>query len=427
MTLNGERHIFANSGSYRFLMAAGGTGGHVYPAVAIADALREQSQGSEFLFVGTRDRMEWKAVPKAGYAIEPIWISGFHRRFTLKNLLFPLKVVVSLLQSMRIVHRFRPDAVVACGGFAAGPIGWVASKFGIPLFLQEQNSFPGVTTRLLAKKARAIYLTMPLMASLPGVAADRTEVLGNPVRSTFLKEMSGSSDKAAAEWVRSIGLDPEKPIVLILGGSGGSEEINKAVWENLDRIMGGHDGKQSTSGQNHQVKAGEGEDKSVTPDLQLIWQAGTAFSDRYQTLLESESSHFTKKATIRIMGFIDEMPSALRAADVVVTRSGAGAISEIMLFQKASILVPSAHVAGDHQRKNAEWMNEQGAAVVLESHELHSGLTKTIHELIANPISRKELATNAGKLAKPEAANEIATRILRSLSKASNSDVTDQT
>lgn len=418
MTLNGERHIFANPGSYRFLMAAGGTGGHVYPAVAIADALREQTQGSEFLFVGTRDRMEWKAVPKAGYTIEPVWISGFHRRFTLKNLLFPLKVVVSLLQSMRIVHRFRPDAVVACGGFAAGPIGWVASKFGIPLFLQEQNSFPGVTTRLLAKKARAIYLTMPLSTPIPGVAANRTEVLGNPVRSSFLKEMSNSSDEAAAVWVRSLGLDPAKPIVLILGGSGGSEEINKAVWENLDRIM---------SGSESEKRVGEVVDRPLNPDLQLIWQAGVVFADRYQSLLESEGTQSANKASIRIMGFIDEMPLALRAADVVVTRSGAGALSELMLFQKASILAPSIHVAGDHQRKNAEWMSEQGAAVVLESHELRSGLSNAIHKLIVNPESRKELATNAGKLAKPEAANEIAKRILGSLSTKNYQDQTDLT
>lgn len=409
MTLTGERPSRLSSESYRFLMAAGGTGGHVYPAIAIADALREQSKGSEFLFVGTRDRMEWKAVPKAGYTISPIWISGFHRRFTFKNLLFPIKVVVSLFQSMQIMRRFKPDAVVACGGFAAGPIGWIASKFGVPLFLQEQNSFPGVTTRLLAQKARAIYLTMPLIADLPGVAEDRTEVLGNPIRSSFLKKVNQASDEKTSEWVRSLGLDPTKPIVLILGGSGGSEEINRAVATNLELLI--HGQKSDNHAQNGEGRSGVISDHNL--EIQLIWQAGVAYADRYQSRVKEDQA-------VRILGFIDDMPEALRVADIVVTRSGAGALSELMLFKKAAILVPSAHVAGDHQRKNANWMSEQGAAVVVESEELGDKLAITIRELILDAKKRKELVSRAGMLAKPEAANEIASRILRSVTKSSS-------
>ncbi len=370
--------------AYRFLMAAGGTGGHVYPALAIADALRVQAPESEFLFVGTRDRMEWKAVPKAGYRIEPVWISGFHRRFTLKNLLFPLKVVVSLIQSLTLIRRFRPDAVVACGGFASGPIGWVASALGIPLFLQEQNSFPGVTTRLLAEKAKAVYLTMPLIQKT--LRTEKTEVVGNPVRASFLEEVNASSSVNAKEWVKATGLNPNQPIVLILGGSGGSEEMNRAVWEQLDGLSGGKD------------------------SIQLLWQAGSNYAESYRKKVDP-----VRYAAVRIVDFIDEMPLALRAADLVVSRAGAGALSELMLFGKASILVPSAAVAGDHQRKNALWMVKQDAAVLLESAELSHKLADTIQELIHNPEQRKKLAINAAAMAKPNAAQTIASRILDAL------------
>lgn len=369
---------------FRFLMAAGGTGGHVYPAVAIADALRFKAPGSEFLFVGTRDRMEWKAVPKAGYHISPVWISGFHRRFTLKNLLFPVKVVVSLLQSFTLVRRFKPDAVVACGGFASGPVGWVAAKLGIPLFLQEQNSFPGVTTRLLADKARAIYLTMPLIHG--DLVKEKCEVLGNPVRASFLNEVANSSKEKARDWVRSLGLNPDQPLVLVLGGSGGSDEMNQAVWKQIRSLAGGDFG------------------------VQLLWQAGTSYVEGYEKQVDASLQKY-----IRLVGFIDEMPLALRAADIVVSRAGAGALSELMLFGKTAILVPSAHVAGDHQRKNALWMVDQGAAIMLESHQLPLKLSETVRDLIEHPEKRKALASKAALLAKPDAAMLIADKILHAL------------
>ncbi|TVQ69324.1 MAG: UDP-N-acetylglucosamine--N-acetylmuramyl-(pentapeptide) pyrophosphoryl-undecaprenol N-acetylglucosamine transferase, partial [Balneolaceae bacterium] len=217
----------------RIMIAAGGTGGHVFPAIAIADAIGAERPGTQFLFVGTRDRMEWKTVPAAGYDIAPIWISGLHRRLTLKNLLFPLKLVVSLWQSRRLVRRFRPHAAISCGGFVSGPVGWMSARMGVPLFLQEQNSFPGVTNRKLAPKAGLIFTAF--REAEKWLPKEKIVLAGNPVRQGLIRKMQDPEFPQQAR--RHFGLDKDRPVLLVMGGSGGAKSINDAMLKHVDAFL----------------------------------------------------------------------------------------------------------------------------------------------------------------------------------------------
>ena len=358
----------------RVLLAAGGTGGHVYPAISIADAIMEKQPESKLLFVGTKDRMEWETVPKAGYAIKSVWISGFHRRLTPQNLLFPLKLTTSLVQSLSILIRFRPDVVVACGGFAAGPVGWVAGKMGIPVVLQEQNSYPGVTNRILAKNAHTIFTAFK--AADDHFPAGKTKLTGNPIRS---KLQPVSKEKAAAEF----SLNPDKPVILILGGSGGALKINETIDNNIEVLhndMG----------------------------LQLIWQCGPGY---YPEL--SKRISVADYPNMRLMDYINDMNSAYGTADLVVSRAGASTCSEIMAVGKASVLIPSPNVAGDHQTKNAEALAEHEAAILLPENEIENRFLNIVKELINDDEKRNRMSENALKLAKSNAAENIAESIFK--------------
>lgn len=357
----------------RILLAAGGTGGHVYPAIAIADALRSENSDTEILFVGTKDHMEWKAVPKAGYDIRNVWISGFHRRFTLKNLFFPVKLVTSLVQSLRILAGYKPHVVVSCGGYAAGPVGWVAGRKGIPIVIQEQNSFPGVTNRLLAKFAVKIFTAFKEADRY--LPEEKTEVTGNPTRATLT-----GADKGKA--LESFGFSDDKPVLLVMGGSGGAKTINEAMKANIEQL---HD------------EAG----------LQIIWQCGARYYDELSTEINEKNLE-----NLRLTAFLDNMAEAYAAADLVISRAGASSCSELMLTGKPSVLVPSPNVAGDHQTQNAKAMADAGASKLLEDNAMKETMTELVEQLIYDQENLQRMNQAALNLAKPEAAKLIAKEIL---------------
>lgn len=362
----------------RILIAAGGTGGHVYPAIAIADAIKNEYADSEILFVGTKDHMEWKAVPKAGYKIKSVWISGFHRRLTLKNMLFPLKLVTSIVQSFGIVSSFKPQVMVSCGGYAAGPVGWVAGKRGVKVVIQEQNSFPGVTNRMLAKFASRIFTAFKEAAKY--LPSDKIVESGNPTRNTL--------DKVEKKvGLNSFNFDDSKPVLMVLGGSGGARSINEAVKENLDKLS----------------------------DLQVIWQCGSRYIDALMKEVDLENNK-----NIRLTAFIDNMPEAYAAADLIVSRAGASSCSEFMMTGKPSVLIPSPNVAGDHQTQNAQSMVDAGASELLKDVDAINALPELVHSLIKNQEKLKEMNKAALRLAKPDAAKMIAKEILE-LAKSKNS------
>lgn len=354
----------------RILIAAGGTGGHVYPAIAIADAIKHENADSEILFVGTKDHMEWKAVPKAGYKIKSVWISGFHRRLTLKNMLFPLKLVTSIVQSFGIVSSFKPQVMVSCGGYAAGPVGWVAGKRGVKIVIQEQNSFPGVTNRMLAKFASKIFTAFKEAAKY--LPSDKIVESGNPTRNTL--------DKVEKEvGLRSFDFDDSKPVLMVLGGSGGAKTINEAIKGNLDKLS----------------------------DLQVIWQCGSRYIDALMKEVDLESNK-----NIRLTAFIDNMPEAYAASDLIVSRAGASSCSEFMMTGKPSVLIPSPNVAGDHQTQNAQSMVDAGASELLKDADAVNALPELVHSLIRDQEKLKEMNKAALRLAKPDAAKMIAKEIL---------------
>lgn len=357
----------------RFLLAAGGTGGHVYPAIAIAEALKDASPDSEFLFVGTRDRMEWETVPRYGFQIKSIWISGFHRSLTIKNLLFPVKLFVSLIQSLLIIRSFKPDVVISCGGFASGPIGWVAAKSGIPLILQEQNSYPGVTTKLLAKYATFIFTAFEHAAEY--LPEEKIILSGNPVRGDFRNpDLKDALDLFS--------FTSDRSTLLILGGSGGAKAINQAMTTHIGKL---HD----------------------EMGLQIIWQCGKNYID--ELLNRVNTSQYPN---LRLQAYIHDMSSAYRVADLVVTRSGASTCSELMNLGQPAIMIPSPNVAGDHQKKNAEAIVSVQAAVLINESQLEKDLADIVSETIQSEEKLFNMQKAMLKLAKPDAAKTISKEII---------------
>ncbi len=358
----------------RIMIAAGGTGGHVYPAIAIADAIKKQAENARILFVGTRNHMEWQAVPKAGYEIKSIWISGFHRKLTLRNLLFPVKLLSSLLQSISILSSFKPQVIVSCGGYVAGPVGYVGAKRSIPIVIQEQNSYPGVTNKLLARFAKVIFTAFKKAADY--FPEEKVNLAGNPTRAQLTEV-----DKA--QGLKAFGFKADQPVLLVLGGSLGARTINQAIQQNLDQLH--NDFK-----------------------LQIIWQCGKRYVDDLKREID-EGSY----PELRLQAYLDNMPAAYAAADLVVSRAGASSCSELMLTGKPSVLVPSPVVAGDHQTHNASEMADEGAAVLLRDDEATDRLPEIVKELIFNAKELSRMSQSALKLSKPDAADTIATEILK--------------
>lgn len=355
--------------TYRFIISGGGTGGHIYPAIAIANALKNVCN-AEILFVGAEGRMEMEKVPQAGYKIEGLWISGLQRKLTIDNLSFPLKVVSSLLKAKKIIKNFKPDAVIGVGGYASGPVLYMAQKAGVPTVIQEQNSYAGITNKILAKDARKICVAYSKMDSF--FPAQSIVLTGNPVR----KDINDLSSKKA-EGLTYFGLSADKPVLLSIGGSLGARTINESLATQLDKL--------------------------VANNIQLVWQTGKSFGGRGKELMEQYAGK-----GIHITEFINRMDLAYSVADAVISRAGALSIAELCNTGKPCILVPSPNVAEDHQTKNAMALVNENAAVLVKDTEARNILVDKAIELIKNEELKHKLAGNIVKLAKPNAAEDIA-------------------
>lgn len=354
----------------RVIISGGGTGGHIYPAISIANAMKEIDPSIEFLFVGAEGKMEMEKVPKAGFKIIGLPIVGIQRTQIWKNLFFPFKLIKSLLQSVKIIRNFKPDVAVGVGGYASGPLLLAARFLRIPYYIQEQNSFAGITNKALASKAEHIFVAYPGMDKF--FPANKITLSGNPVRKDLL-DASGKKEQAAAHFK----LDKAKKTILIIGGSQGARSINQGILGGLDRL--------------------------VAADIQIIWQTGIGF--------ESTAKQATAGlSNLHVSAFIYEMDLAYAMADLVISRAGASSVSEICLIGKASILVPLPSAAEDHQTENAKSLVSQNAAILVRDTEVNESLITTAIKAIQSDLSSIE--KNSLQLAKPNAAHEIALSIL---------------
>ena len=352
----------------RFLISGGGTGGHIFPALAIAKEIERRYPHCVLLFVGASDRMEMDKIPAAGYSIKGLWISGFQRSFSLKNFLFPIKLIFSVLRSFFIVLRFNPDVVIGTGGYASGPVLWVASLLRIPTLIQEQNSYPGITNKILSSKVSKVCVAyLGLDRFFP---KEKLHITGNPIRAEIEFGVYNRD-----EVLSSYGLVKEKPLVLVVGGSLGAKRINETVLENISWFK--------------------------ENDVQLIWQTGMLYYDR------CKAAQMDLGQSGKIQAFITEMGPALAAADVVVSRAGAIALSEFCSLGKACILVPSPNVAEDHQKKNAQALSENDAAILVEEKNIDTELFEAVNGLVKDVEIQKKLGANCKKMDKPKAAERI--------------------
>jgi UDP-N-acetylglucosamine--N-acetylmuramyl-(pentapeptide) pyrophosphoryl-undecaprenol N-acetylglucosamine transferase len=363
----------------KVIISGGGTGGHIFPAVAIADALKKARPDCEILFVGAKGKMEMEKVPAAGYKIEGLDIVGMQRKFTFKNLLLPFKLIKSLLSARQIVKSFKPDVAVGVGGYASGPLLQVCGWMNIPYFIQEQNSFAGVTNKILAKKAKNVFVAYKGMDKF--FETKKIIMSGNPVRSQIVAANISTEEARAI-----LGVDTNKKTTLIFGGSLGARTLNDAIAQQVDLIK-----KHS--------------------DIQIIWQVGKLY---YEEFIRSEVA---KMPNVRILPFIEDMATAYKAADVVVSRAGALTISELSLLGKPSILVPSPNVAEDHQTHNAMALVNEGAAILVKDVEAKTTLLPTLLSLLDNEEQRKKLQSNLLKLGQHNAADKIAAHIIDSIKK----------
>jgi UDP-N-acetylglucosamine--N-acetylmuramyl-(pentapeptide) pyrophosphoryl-undecaprenol N-acetylglucosamine transferase len=359
---------------HKILISGGGTGGHIFPAIAIADALKKKLPQVDILFVGAKGKMEMEKVPLAGYPIKGLWISGFQRSLSFKNLLFPFKLVFSLLKAGRIISKFKPDVVIGVGGYASGPIGQMAVRKNIPLVLQEQNSYPGITNKILAKKAEKICVAYQGMEKY--FPKEKLCLAGNPIRKNVI-EIEGKREQA----LQYFELDKNKQVVLIVGGSQGARSINESVNLNLELL--------------------------VMNKLQLIWQTGKTYADiARKDVLEKLNGN--NKQLVRVQEFINKMDFAYAAADIVVSRAGAIAISELCSVGKPSILIPLPSAAEDHQTSNALALADQDAAIHLKDADAPDNLAKLVIDLAKNEERQKELSTNIKRMAIHDSADKIA-------------------
>lgn len=354
----------------KFILSGGGTGGHIYPAIAIADELKSRFPNAEFLFVGASNKMEMQKVPQAGYRIEGLWIAGLQRKLTLQNLMFPFKLLSSLLKARAIIKTFKPDAVIGTGGFASGPLLQVANSMNIPTVIQEQNSFPGITNKILGKKANAICVAYDGLGNF--FPSDKIIFTGNPVRQDLI---SDKSDKAEA--INYFNLNPNKKTVLILGGSLGARRINQLVEKELSYF--------------------------IENGLQVIWQCGKFYLEDYKKY---------NKEGVQVMAYIDRMDLVYTAADFIISRAGASSVSELSLVGKPVIFIPSPNVAEDHQTKNAQAIVNQEGAILIKESNLDDQFNSVFTELMNDADLQKKLANNIKKMAKPNATNDIVDAIV---------------
>ena len=359
----------------KVIISGGGTGGHVFPAIAIADALKMKESDIEVLFVGAKDKLEMKKVPEAGYEIKGLPVEGLQRKLTLHNMRVAINLVKSLKMARKIIKSFGPDAVVGVGGYASGPVLWTAARRKIPTLIQEQNSFAGITNKLLAKRVNKICVAYEDMNKyFPG---DKINFTGNPVRDAIRNLKSVSRE----EGLKHFGLSGDDPVVLVLGGSLGARTINKGVVKGIERIR----------------------DRNI----QLLWQCGDYYYQEMVKLLEGSDN-----INIILKPFIARMDLAYTIADVIIARAGAITISELCFAGKPAILVPSPNVAEDHQTKNAMALVKKTAAIHVGDGEAEEVMIKTALELLEDTEKMKMLSENIQDLAVPDSAQKICEEIL---------------
>ena len=356
--------------TYKFILSGGGTGGHIYPAIAIANELKSRFPDAEFLFVGAKGRMEMEKVPQAGYIIEGLWITGIQRKLTLKNLAFPFKLMSSVLTSRTIVKKFKPDIAIGTGGFASGPLLHVAASKGIPTLIQEQNSYPGITNKLLAKKAHKICVAYDGLERF--FPKDKIIKTGNPVRSDLL-EIAHLQDQSKAHFKVSL----NKMTLLVLGGSLGARRVNQLVESRLDFFK--------------------------KHNIELIWQCGRLYYEDYKKYDAHES--------VQVHAFLNTMNMAYAASDIIISRAGASSVSELCIVGKPTLFIPSPNVAEDHQTKNALAIVDKGGAVLIKEKDLESAFEETFLTLINSKEQQAKLSKNIKALALVNATKDIADEV----------------
>ena len=360
----------------RIIISGGGTGGHIFPAVSIANAIKEQRPDTEILFVGAEGRMEMHRVPAAGYPIKGLPIAGFNRKNLLKNIPVLIKLFKSQQMAKAIIKEFKPHAAVGVGGYASGPTLKVAGNMGIPTLLQEQNSYAGVTNKLLAKQAHKICVAYEGMERF--FEKEKIILTGNPVRQDLLNHTASQADA-----IKSFGLDPNKKTILVLGGSLGARTINNCIIQNLDKIK--------------------------NSDVQFIWQTGKIYIEEARDSVSKTGG----LSMIHVTDFISNMGIAYRAADLVISRAGAGSISEFCLLQKPVILVPSPNVAEDHQTKNALALVNKNAALYVKDVDAKDKLVDEALQAVKQPKLLTNLSKNIAELAFTDSANVIAKEVIQ--------------
>ncbi|MBW4891290.1 undecaprenyldiphospho-muramoylpentapeptide beta-N-acetylglucosaminyltransferase [Mucilaginibacter sp. HMF5004] len=359
----------------RIIISGGGTGGHIFPAIAIANALKKLDPKTEILFVGANGRMEMEKVPAAGYKIIGLDIQGIQRKSVVKNLMFPIKLIGSVRKALQIIKDFKPDAAVGVGGYASGPLLYAAGLKGIPTLIQEQNSYAGITNKWLGKKADKICVAFDGMEQF--FPASKIIKTGNPIRKD-----SVDIENKRMQALELLKLSPNKKTILVTGGSLGAGTLNKSVLAGLDKI--------------------------IAADVQVIWQTGKFY---YNSMMEKLGSDHNPN--ICIMEFLNRMDLAYAAADIIISRAGAGTIAELCVIKKPVILVPSPNVAEDHQTKNALALVGTNAAAFIPDRDAEAKLIDKALELLNDKDKQKELSKNIGKLAMPNADEVIAKEVIQ--------------
>lgn len=355
--------------SIKILLSGGGTGGHIYPAIAIANELKNRYPAAEFLFVGAKDRMEMEKVPESGYSIKGLWISGIQRSLTLKNLSFPFKLISSLWNAFKIVKKFKPNVVIGTGGFASGPTLFMASIKKIPTLIQEQNSYPGITNKLLSGKSNKICVAYDKLERF--FPKNKIVKTGNPVRGDLLTIVNKREES-----IKFFQLDAAKETLLVLGGSLGARAINKVIEENIESL--------------------------VQLGMQVIWQTGELYFEEYKKYDALEG--------VQTFAYLNKMDLGYAAADIIISRAGASSISELCIVGKPTIFIPSPNVAEDHQTKNALAVVSKNGAILLEEKNVEI-FQSVVEELLNDKEKQKVLSVNMKKLALPNATDSIVDEI----------------
>ena len=355
----------------KFILSGGGTGGHIYPAVAIANELKSRFPDAEFLFVGAKDKMEMQKVPQAGYKIEGLWIAGLQRKLTLQNAMFPFKLIDSLWKSRKIIMDFKPNVVIGTGGFASGPLLQMANMLNIPTVIQEQNSYPGITNKLLSKKANKICVAYENLDRF--FPKEKMILTGNPVRQDLI-----DIESKRAEAIQYFNLDTNKKTLLVLGGSLGARRVNQLIEKELENI--------------------------VSQNVQVIWQCGKLYFEDYKKY---------NSDNVQVLAFIDRMDLVYAAADIVISRAGASSVSELCIVGKPVIFIPSPNVAEDHQTKNAKSIVDKKGAIMLRESELDSQFSLVFEALSKDHGKQEQLSKNIKHLAMPNATKQIVDEIVK--------------